>query len=633
MKRKQFETILYSTAGVVLLFVLVLAINFIATKARYRADLTQEKAYTFSDGTKAILKRIDTPVKIRFYCTRGENAAPESVFLKNYARHVEDLLEEYKQAAKGKITLEKYDPEPDSDAEDSARLDNIEGQMLSNGEKFYLGVSVNMLDQRESLGFLTPAREKLLEYDITRAIARVQASEKPTIGVMSSMVVFGQQQSPMMARMGQQAIDPWVLITEMKRDFNVKNIEMTSDKIDDDVKVLILIHPKNITEQTEYAIDQFLMRGGKLLAFVDPNCYFDPNRQERQFGGGFSSSNIEKLMKAWGLQFESSKVVGDLTYPTRIQEGNIPTVLSLTADALNKDDVVSGQIDNMLFPFTGAISGTPAAGLKETVLVKTSTKTDLIDTYMAQISGANVMNEIKPSGKEYALAVRLAGKFKTAFPEGKPKAKDAKADDKDKDKEKKDEKPEPGLKESPETSVILVADADMITDEGAQIQKQDFFGQKIIMMHNGNLPFVQNCIEQLAGDNNLISVRSRATLNRPFTLVKKMEADAQEKFQGRIKDLEGKKREAEQKINQLQQSKSKEQRFILSPEQQKEIDNFKKEQAKINKDLKQVKKDFRKEVDSLENRLKWTNILAMPIVVAISGLALAVVKRKRTAAK
>ena len=173
----------------------------------------------------------------------------------------------------------------------------------------------------------------------------------------------------------------------------------------------------------------------------------------------------------------------------------------------------------------------------------------------------------------------------------------------------------------------------MASDEGAQIEKQNFFGQKIVMMHNGNLPFVQNCVEQLAGDSNLIAVRSRATLNRPFTLVKKMEAEAQEKFQGRIKDLEKKKQEAEQKINQLQQSKSKEQRFILSPEQQKEIENFKKEQATINKDLKQVKKDFRKEVDSLENRLKWTNILAMPIVVALSGIALAVVKRKRTAAK
>jgi ABC-type uncharacterized transport system involved in gliding motility auxiliary subunit len=372
------------------------------------------------------------------------------------------------------------------------------------------------------------------------------------------------------------------------------------------------------------------MRGGKLLAFVDPNCYFDPNRQDRQFGGGFSSSNMEKLMKAWGVQMDGGKVIGDLTYPTRIQEGNIPTVLSLTAEAVNKDDVVSGQIDNMLLPFAGAITGTPAAGLKETVLIKSSTKSDLVDTYMAQLSGVNVANDLKPSGKEYALGVRLVGEFKTAFPDGKPKAKDEKAEEK---KDGKTAAPA-GLKESPDnTSVIVIADADMASDEGAQIEKQNFFGQKIVMMHNGNLPFVQNCVEQLAGDSNLIAVRSRATLNRPFTLVKKMEAEAQEKFQGRIKDLEKKKQEAEQKINQLQQSKSKEQRFILSPEQQKEIENFKKEQATINKDLKQVKKDFRKEVDSLENRLKWTNILAMPIVVALSGIALAVVKRKRTAAK
>ena len=631
MKKKQFETMVYSTVGVVLLFALLLAINFIATKVRYRADLTQEKAYTFSDGTKAIVGKLDTPVTIRFYCTQGESSASEAVFLKNYARHVEDLLAEYKQVGKGKIVIEKYDPQPDSDAEDSARLANVEGQMLSNGEKFYLGLSVNMLDQKETISFLSPTREKLLEYDITRAIARVQTTDRPVIGVMSSMVVFGQQQSPMMARMGQQAVDPWVFISELKKDFDVQKVEMDADKIDDKVKVLILIHPKGITDQTQYAIDQFVMRGGKLLAFVDPNCYFDPNRQDRQFGGGFSSSTLDKLTKAWGLSIDGAKVVGDLSYPTRIQEGNIPTVLSLTADAINKNDPVSGQIDNMLFPFAGAISGTAAQGLTQTVLIKSSTKADLVDTYMAQLSGANVANDIKPSGKELALAVRLTGKFKTAFPDGKPKAKDEKAEDKD--KEKKDEKAELGLKESKDTSVILIADADMLTDEGAQIEKQNFFGQKIMMMHNGNLPFVQNCVEQLAGDNNLIAVRSRATLNRPFTLVKKMEAQAQEKFQGRIKEMEKTLQETQAKVNQLQQSKSKEQRFILSPEQQKEIENFRKKEAETNKELKKLRKEYRQEVDSLENKLKWANILVMPILIAISGIALAVVKRKRTAAK
>lgn len=630
MKRKQYETILYSTVGVALLFALVLAINFIATKARVRIDLTQEKAYTFSDGTKAILKKLDTPVKIRFYCTQGESSASEAVFLKTYARQVEDLLAEYKQVGNGKVIVEKYDPQPDSDAEDAARLDNVEGQMLSNGEKFYLGLSVNMLDQRETVPFLSPTREKLLEYDITRAIARVQTTEKPVIGVMSSMMVFGQQQSPMMARMGQQASDPWTLINELKRDFEVKKVEMDTDKIEDSVKVLILIHPKNITDQAQYAIDQFVMRGGKLLAFIDPNCYFDPNRQERQMGGGFSSSSLDKLIKAWGLQFESSKVVGDLTYPTRIQEGNIPTVLSLNADAINKNDPVSGQIDNMLFPFPGAITGTPAEGLKQTVLIKTSTRADLVDTYMAQLSGVGIANEMKPSGKEMSLAIRLAGKFKTAFPDGKPKAKE----DKDaKPEEKKDEKASSTLKESSDTTVILVADADMVSDEGAQIEKQNFFGQKIVMMHNGNLPFVQNCVEQLAGDNNLIAVRSRATLNRPFTLVKKMEAQAQEKFQGRIKEMEKKLQETQQKVNQLQQTKSKEQRFILSPEQQKEIENFRKEEANANKELKKLRKEYRQEVDALESRLKWMNILTMPALVAITGITLAVVKRKRTAAK
>ncbi len=629
------------------MLVLVILFNFIAGAARARVDLTQEKAYTLSAGTRAILKKLDTPVKIRFYCTQPETATPETVYLKTYAKRVEDLLAEYKQAAKGKLTIEKYDPQPDSDAEDSAQLDGIEAQSLPTGERFYLGLAVGMFDEKQTLPFLAPNREKLLEYDLSRAISRVGKSEKATVGIMSPLPIFGMPSNPMMARMGQQGQQPWVLVTELKNDFNVKNISMDIDKVDDDVKVLLVIHPRDITEKAQYAIDQFVMRGGKLIAFLDPLPLIDTKEQNQMFGNiPNSGSNLDKLLKAWGLSFETGKVVADLNYKMQLagrnnQPQDAPAFLSITSDGINKDDVATSEIDNIWLPFAGAFTGTPAAGLKETVLLKSTKESQLVDGFMANLSGENVMKEFKPSGKEYALAVRLSGKFKTAFPDGKPQAKkeDEKKDADNKDTDKKEEKPaeskpEDSLKETKQdNTVILVGDADMVFDHFALRQMQSPFGT-ISMAMNGNLNFAQNAVEQMTGDNNLITVRSRATQNRPFERVKKMEAAANEKFQAEIKSLEDSANEAQRKISELQQQKKdKDQRFILSPEQQQELAKLREEKAKTGKRLKQVQKDFKKEVVSLQTRIKWFNILLVPAAVTASGIVIAGIKRRKTSAK
>src|SRR5947208_8447196 len=270
MKKKQFETILYSTVGVAAMFVLLVGFNVVSAAFKQRIDLTKERAYTLSQGTKAILKKIDTPVKIRFYCTRAENATPETVFLRNYAQQVEDLLEEFKQNAGSKLLIQKFNPLPDSDAEDSAKLDGIEGQAVSaEGEPFYLGVAVNMLDESVAIPFLSPSRERMLEYDVARAISQVITPQKPVVGVMSALPVFGEF-NPMMARMGQRGQEPWILITELKRDFTVKEVSLAVDRIDDDIKVLVVIYRREISEAAQFAIDQFVLRGGKAVVFLDP---------------------------------------------------------------------------------------------------------------------------------------------------------------------------------------------------------------------------------------------------------------------------------------------------------------------------------------------------------------------------
>src|SRR6266404_6278200 len=518
MKKKTIETILYSTAGVVAMAIILIAFNVIAGAFKERVDLTKEKAFTLSEGTRAILTKLDTPVKIRFYCSQGE-ASPETVFLRTYGKHVEDLLAEYRQVARGKLTIEKYDPQPDSDAEDSARLDGVEGQLMRNGEKFYLGLAVSQLDEKQSLPFLDPNRERLLEYDLSRAITRVMTPDKPVIGVMSPLPIFGMPSNPMMMRMGQQGQQPWVIINELKNDFAVKRIAMDVDKIDEDVKVLMVIHPRDISDKAQFAIDQFIMRGGKLIAFLDPLPMVDSREQNEMLGSiPNSGSSLDKLLKAWGLSFETSKVVADMNFKMQLggrngQPQDAPAVLGLNSQGINSDDIVTSQIDNLWLPYAGAFTGSPVEGLKETVLLKSTKDSQLVDGFMANLSGENVMKDFKPSGTQYALAVRLTGKFKTAFPDGKPEEKkDAETKDEKKPEEKKADN---SLKETAQdNTVILVGDADMLFDHFTLRQIQSPFGT-ISMPMNGNLNFAQNAVEQLTGDNNLITVRSRATLNRP----------------------------------------------------------------------------------------------------------------------
>lgn len=641
MQKKTLETILYSAAGVVIMAAIVIAFNLVTASMHRRMDLTKEKAYTLSAGTKAILAKLDTPVKLRFYCTQSENATPYTLYLKSYARKVEDLLTEYQQASHGKLVIEKLDPQPDSDAEDSARLDGIDAQNLPGGETYYLGLAVSQLDAKEAIPFLSPDRERDLEYDISRAISRVVTPEKPVIGVMSSLPVFGAPGNPMAEQMGQPSggQDPWALITELKGDFTVRQVGMDVSKVDDDIKVLLVIHPKDISDSAQYAIDQFVMRGGKLIGFLDPSSLVDNRGQNPMMGqmpGG--SSSLDKLLKAWGLQFDTTKVVADRNYMINTgEEGDTanqhPVWLAITPDSIDSNDIATAELENVWYFSGGAFTGQPAPGLKETVLIRSSPDSELVDSMTANFSGENILKEFKPSGIQYALAVRLTGQFKTAFPDGKPGEKtdtDEKKDEKGKTAAKT---PDDSLKETrQENTVVLVGDADMFYDNFTLHKIQSPFGTMAQQM-NGNLNFAQNLVEQLSGDNNLIDVRSRAVMQHPFTRIKKIQAEAEARYMDKIKELQDGRDKAMARLNELQQQKSQNQRYILSPEQQTEIENLKKSEASVDKDLRKVQKDLRRDVDSLQRKVEWVNIASMPLAVTFVGIGLAVFKRKRTSAK
>jgi ABC-type uncharacterized transport system involved in gliding motility auxiliary subunit len=629
MKNKTIESLLYSTIGVVGIVILLIAINFIFSAWRMRLDLTEEKAYTLSDGTKKILSKLDTPVKIRFYFTRGEETP---VFLKNYAQRVEDLLAEFRQASKGKIIIEKYDPQPDTDAEDAANADGVDPQQLTPTISVRFGIAVSCLDQKFTIPYLAPERERLLEYDIARAISRVINPERPVVGIMSALPIFGQQVSPFMPRPGQDRQEPWLFYSELEKDFTIKKIDMDTDKIDDDVKVLIVVHPKNISEKTQFAIDQFVLRGGKLIACIDPVSVMDS--QSSPMGGQQPSSTLDKLLKAWGLDMDTSKVIVDMQCRSpRYHPKVAHLVTALSRPNMKADEIFFAQLDNLLFPFCGAITGTPVEGLKMDVLLKSSTDSQLVDGFMARLSSEQVAKEFKPSGKEYNIAVRLRGKFKTAFPNGKPEDSSS-GDDKDKDKEKKDNaKKEDYLKESAKENVVYIfADSDWLHDQFS-VDVQNFFGHRIMIPHSGNLSLIQNLVEMLSGDENLINARSRATVSRPFTRIRDIQAKAEAKFLEEIKKLEEERENTQRKINELQAKKEGNQRFILSPEQKAELKKLREVEAQTARRLKEVRKELRKEVDALESRVKWLNIAGMPLLVSLFGLGVALYNKKQRAAK
>lgn len=624
------------------MFLILVAVGIIAGSAKFRLDFTADKIYTLSEGTKKILGQLDTPVKIHFYCTQSDAEMP--VPLKAYAKRVEDLLTEYRQISKGRVQIVKFDPQPDSDAEESARIDGVEGQVMGRGgiigmgDKAYLGLAVICVDQKTALPFLDPNREKLLEYDLTRAIAQAVNPKKQNLGVMSGLQVFGQF-NPMMARMGGGGgTDPWIVISELKRDFNVKQIEMTAEKIDDDINVLLVIHPSNISEAAQYAIDQFVLRGGRLMALLDPMSVVDSrnamNMQNMMQRAAANGSSLDRLLRAWGLEFDVNKVLADKNYVTMVrrgegQAGPEPTWLSLTAEAIHQNDVITSQIDTVLLAGAGVFTGTPVDGLKQDVLLKSSVNSHLVDKMMAQFGG-DTGKDYVASGKEYSLAVRLSGRFKTAFPDGKPSSPTENKDEPDQNESKAEGDT---LTESQTDGVvILIGDSDFAFDQFS-VQIQNFFGQRLASPFNGNLGLVQNSVEQLMGDSNLIAVRSRAVQNRPFTLVKKIQAQAEEQYQSKIKQFETDLQQTQQKLAELQQGKDTSQRFILSPEQQEQIKKLQATELDTKRELKEVRKQLRKDIDSLETRLKWINIAGMPFLVTVAGISLAFFKRKKTAAK
>jgi len=640
----------------VLLSVIVLfLVNWLGGLEFARVDLTQGRVYTLSPGTKEILKNLDSPVTVRFYLSQSDDSMP--LPLKGYARRVEDLLTEFKAASKGKLVIEKLDPQPDSDAEDAAVLDGVQAQSLTGGDRFYFGLAVKRGEKKSTISSIVMQRERLLEYDIVRAITRSADAKKPKIGILSSMPVFG---SPGFAMMGMPPSPKQTFVSELERDFDVQRISTDVKQIDDELKVLLIVHPKGLSESTEFAIDQFILRGGKVIALLDSYAYFDlvPSQQGMQPGG--TSSDLERLTKAWGVTLQANKMIADMKYMTGQGNRGLPTLLTLNDSAYSASDIATAQLGDTLFAFSGAFEGKPSEGLKQDVLINSSTYAEMVDNTLAMEQGEKLAKGVKPTGQTYPLAIRLEGKFKTAFPEGAPvlkvDPKDAK-DTKDKakgkeasgnpsaakksaDKSKASDAPvEPAapvievLKESKaNNSVVLIADSDFINDNVA-VQIQEIFGQRVVYPTNGNLAFLQSLVDQFAGDAALVSLRTRQSASHPFTVIKEMETRAQQAYVGKIKALEENLQKTRESLAQMQKNKSAtESAQILTPEQQAQVDNFKKTAAETRLELKNLRKDLRAESEALQFWAKLTNIALVPFLLLVLSLSVYVLRNRQAKA-
>ncbi|MBQ8113703.1 MAG: Gldg family protein [Kiritimatiellae bacterium] len=613
-------------AGLAVLAVIIGAANIILSNLPLRVDMTGEKLYTLSKGSKAVLGKLENDVTLKFYFSSSSAEMPMQ--FKTYAQQVQNLLKEYERAGKGHVTLEAYDPKPDSDAEEWAQRYGVEPQNVNPfGQPVYFGLVAVCGEREETLPRLSQKTESTLEYDITRLVTRVAWPERPVVGLMTSLPdVMGKPQNPMMMQRRQQP-QGWAVFNELKKDYEVREIATDADKIDDDVKTLVVLHAKDLSEKTLFAIDQFVLRGGRLIACVDPFSIMDmiSSRQQQnpmmqQMGGQDGPSTLGKLFDAWGVTFDTSKLVADLSAATTLNDGNgraedNPAFLSLGTKNMDKKDILVSRLSQVLLPFSGSFSFANKEGIKfEPLIVSSATDACLVDRSGAQFGMGAMRRDLKPDGVQRTLAARLSGTFKTAFPKGPDSAEGS-------------TNAVPKVTAEGKGSVVLFGDSDFLADEFCVRVMNTIFGA-IAQPMNDNLLLFSNVIEQYAGREELIGVRSRGPSNRPFTKVDALEAEALKKWQAEQEKFEKELEQTQQRLSALQKQKSGNDRFLFSKEQQEEIAKLRKTQADTRRKLKNVRKELTADIDRLGLTLKVVNICLVPALVILLGLLRGFMRRR-----
>ncbi len=604
----------YSVSALVLLAILFLALTMLSGTLLKgaRLDLTENQLYTLSQGTHNLLAAIEEPITLEFYFS--EEASRELPMVRNFSRRIKELLDEMAQQSDGQLRVRQIDPRPFSEEEDQADRYGLEAVPTGRGEEtLYLGiVGTNMLDGLEVLPFISPAREAFLEYELARMIYILSRPERPRVGLLSGLSMEG----GMDMQTGQQR-EPWAVLEQIEQMFEVDSISKDEQRLPDGIDALVLVHPKSLEDELLADIDRFVLEGGRLLAFVDPFAEMDEGPDPSDPMAAMTAdrhSTLEPLFETWGVRFPTDRFVADpgLALQVSMQQGRSavrhPAILGLGRSSMNRDDVTTGELQTINLASAGHFALDEESPLQMDALLQSSDRAGLLDTERLRMleDPSELDAELGPTGEEYVLAARFSGEVDSAFPEH--------------------EGPERGS-----INVLLVGDTDFLADR-YWVQRQRFFGTTMLEPFANNGDFVINAIDNLLGNADLISVRSRATAARPFDLVDDLRREAERHLRSTEERLEAELAEAEQRLGELQQARGDADLSVLTPEQEAEIDRFMNQRIEIRQQLRQVRRDLDRDIEALGTRIKIVNIALMPILVILFALAMAW-KRRRDMAR
>lgn len=644
--------------------ILVVIVNLGATMlfSSARIDLTQDQLFTLSPGTKKTLAELKNPITLRLFLS--ERLAREAPNYAAYAERVRDMLREFSAASHGKLKIVDKSPAAFSEEEDEALKAGLQGVPVdAAGELVYFGLAGdNAKGQTQAIPFFGPDRESFLEYDLARLVYALDEPQKIVVGVLTTLPIEGDFRAAMQGLPSA----PWVAIEQLRQLVDVRDLSLDAAVIPDDVTILMIIHPDKLPAKTLYALDQYFLKGGHGVIFLDPLSEVGAAAYGPAGAAMVSSSDLKPLLNAWGLEMEPGKIVADGKFARRINAGtatgtkpiDYPGWISITGDAINSDDSVTAKLETINMATAGSLRKKDGSSLEVEPLIRSSDQAALMpaEQFQGMPDFATLLRDFKPTGQRYVLAARVRGMVNSAFPDGPPKeekAKDEKAKEekteKSKDAAEKTDaaKPtQPALKphvtkSTAPLNAIVVADTDLLEDR-FWVQTQEFFGRRIATPNANNGDFAINAIENLSGSDALIGLRSRGVSARPFTRIIGLQKAAAVRLQGTEQELQKKIADLTQKLAAAQPPKpgavpgsdaaspeNEGKAAAPTPEQASAIAEFQNQLLIARQDLRNVRFELRKDINRLETWVEFINIALMPILVALFAIGLGIVRHQR----
>jgi ABC-type uncharacterized transport system involved in gliding motility auxiliary subunit len=623
-----------SVVGVVAVLAILVGINLIAEYrlAQAKLDLTQQRLYTLAPGTRKILSDLKDPVTLRFYYSR--TLGSRIPMYGAYADRVAEMLREYASASNGKIRLEFFDPEPFSTTEDRAVAYGLQGVPIDqSGEQVFFGLAAsNLLDDERTIAFFQPERERFLEFDLTRLIYELSSPKRPLIGLMSSLPLEGDPRLMMMTQ-NRAAGQPWVAAMQLRQAFGLRQVPLNAQVIDPEIQVLLVAHAQHLSDNTLYAIDQFVMRGGRLMVMVDPHSEAQGAVADPQTGQPprDTGSNLAKLFDAWGIVFDNANLVGDLkgAWRVRASPGDRAQVVDYVAwynirDGLNTNDPATVELTQVTVAAAGSLSKKEGAAIEFTPLLTSSEMSGpvALDKVKNFPDPGRILAEFRPDNQRRVIAARVRGELASAFAAPPPPPADARDPVTLSEHRSKTE----GA-----ANMVVVADSDILADR-YWVRVQEFFGQQEATPFSDNGPFVANLVGTLAGGDALIGLRSRGASLRPFDLVEDMQRTAEARFRQTEQQLQAHLEETQKKLTELRTGRgSQAPNAVISEQQRETIDALRRDIADTRGKLRNVQLELRRDIRALETQLRLFNIALVPAVLTLLALVLGLARRQRRA--